>query len=332
MKILKTVSELGRLPAGCVLTIGNFDGVHVGHRQNINVARDIAVLENTALAVMTFEPHPVAILHPEKAPGVLTPLPLKIRLIEGCCVDYLIVLRDTASLLRLSPADFVDKFLLKDVRPKALVEGDDFHFGAGRGGNVETLQQMAGQNGFDVVVVPAKLVRLPSGQSIRVSSTTIRYMLQSGHVADAAAMLGRFYRIIGRIVPGRGKGRQLGFPTLNMQIPRQIIPQQGVYAGYVRLGGSEEDVCRFDRPRPAVFSIGQATTFADVGRMLIEAHLLDPMAENPTADWMAMDFVKLIRTQHKFGSIDDLSAQIARDCESAGQILSSTDSLNQYIM
>ncbi len=276
-------------------TIGNFDGVHVGHQQNIKVARDLAVLENTTLAVMTFEPHPVAILHPEKAPGVLTPLNLKIRLIENCLVDFLIVLRDTASLLRLAPADFVDKFLLKDVRPVALVEGDDFNFGANRAGTIETLKQMAEPEGFDVVVVPPKMVKLHTGQSVRASSTTIRYMLQSGHVADASVLLGRPYRLIGQIIPGRGKGRQIGYPTLNMQIPSQIIPQQGVYAGYVLLGSSQDDVCKFDNRLPAVFSIGQAVTL--------------------------MDFVEHIRIQRRFESPEALAAQIAKDCQSAKQIL-----------
>jgi riboflavin kinase/FMN adenylyltransferase len=331
MKILRTACELGRLPVGCVLTIGNFDGVHVGHCQSIKVAYDLAMLENTSLAVMTFEPHPVAILHPNEAPGVLTPLPLKIRLIEACCVDYLIVLRDSASLLRLSPADFVDKFLLKDVRPRALVEGDDFNFGADRAGNIETLEQLAAPAGFNVVVVPPKFVRLPTGQSIRVSSTTIRYMLQSGHVADAAVLLGRFYRLIGPVIPGRGKGRRLGFPTLNMQIPSQIIPLDGVYAGYVRLGDSEDEVCRFDRLLPAVFSIGQARTFADQHPFLIEAHLLDCKDDSHCGQWMAMDFVRYIRPQHKFVSLDDLIAQIAKDCLSARQILSSTGTQNPYI-
>jgi len=321
MKVLRTVSELGQLPAGCVLSIGNFDGVHIGHQQNLKVARDIALLEGVALAAMTFEPHPVAILHPEKAPGVLTPLPLKINLLQNCGVDYLIILKDTASLLRLSPADFVDKFLLKDVRPTALVEGDDFHFGVERAGNIDTLKQMAEPDGFDVVLVPPKLVKLPTGQSVRVSSTTIRYMLQSGHVADAAVLLGRPYRLVGQIIPGRGKGKQLGFPTLNMQMPSQIIPQDGVYAGCVLLGPTEDDVCRQDECLHAVFSIGQAITFGDQHAMLIEAHLLNAKPDDTAGRWMAMDFVDRIRPQHRFESPKDLAAQIANDCESAKQIL-----------
>jgi riboflavin kinase/FMN adenylyltransferase len=326
MKVLKTVSELGQLPDGCVLTIGNFDGVHIGHQQNIKVARDIATLERVSLAVMTFEPHPVAILHPEKAPGVLTPLPLKIHLLENCGVDYLIILRDTTSLLRLSPSDFVDKFLLKDVRPKALVEGDDFNFGANRAGNIDTLRQMAEPNGFNVVVVPSKLVKLHTGQSVRVSSTTIRYMLQSGHVADAAFLFGRPYRLIGKITAGRGKGRQLGFPTLNMQMPSQIIPQEGVYAGYCLIGAAEDDVCRSDNRLPAVFSIGHAVTFSDQHAQLIEAHVLDANLGDMVGKWLAMDFLDRIRPQQRFESPEVLAAQIAKDCDSAKQILATNKS------
>ena len=330
MKVLKTVSELGQLPDGCVLTIGNFDGVHIGHQQNIKVARDIATLERVSLAVMTFEPHPVAILHPEKAPGVLTPLPLKIHLLENCGVDYLIILRDTTSLLRLSPTDFVDKFLLKDVRPKVLVEGDDFNFGANRAGNIDTLKQMAEPDGFNVVVVPSKLAKLHTGQSLRVSSTTIRYMLQSGHVTDAAFLFGRPYRLIGKITSGRGKGRQLGFPTLNMQIPSQIIPQEGVYAGFTLIGDSEEDVCRSDNRLPSVFSIGQAITFGDQHSQLIEAHVLDINLGDTSGKWLAMDFVDRIRLQRRFESPEVLAAQIARDCDSAKQILSSVKTKTNF--
>jgi riboflavin kinase/FMN adenylyltransferase len=270
---------------------------------------------------MTFEPHPVAILHPEKAPGVLTPLPLKIQLIQRHGVDYLIVLTDSASLLRLTPADFIDRFLLKDVKPAALVEGEDFNFGAKRAGNVETLKEMAQPNGIEVIVVPPRFAILSAEQSVRVSSTTIRYMLQSGCVADAAALLGRHYRLIGQIVPGKGRGKQLGFPTLNMQPPSQIIPQQGVYAGYCLLGSAEDDVCRSTKRLSAVFSIGQARTFSDEHPLLIEAHLLDAQTDNPSGRWMAMDFVERIRPQYKFKSPADLSAQIAKDCLFAKNLL-----------
>ncbi len=321
MEVLRTVSQLARLPAGCVLTIGNFDGVHLGHRQILDIAQRTAEQANVPLAALTFEPHPVAILHPESAPGVLTTLALKTHLLQGCSVDYLVVLRDTASLLRLTPADFVDKFLLKDFRPVALVEGEDFNFGANRAGDINTLKQMGRTNGFDVVVVPTKLVNLPTGQSVRVSSTTIRYMLQSGHVADAALLLGRPYRLIGQIIPGKGRGKQLGFPTLNMRPPAQIIPQEGVYAGFVLLGSAEEDFCWQGELLPAVFSIGQARTFGDEHPLLMEAHVLDTGLAIPAGRWLAMDFIRHIRSQRKFKSPDQLTAQIEKDCKSAKEIL-----------
>jgi len=309
------------LPRGCVLTIGNFDGVHIGHQEILEAAGRSAAEKATYLAAMTFEPHPVAILHSEKAPGVLTPLELKTHLLTNCGVDYLIVLKDTASLLRLAPADFIDKFLIKDVKPVAVVEGEDFHFGAGRAGTIETLKQTAAKTGFEVIVVPAKTTRLSTGQSVQVSSTTIRYMLEGGHVGDAAALLGRQYCLIGKIIPGKGRGKKLGFPTLNMERPNQVIPAEGVYAGYVTLGESESAVCRAAEKMPGVFSIGQARTFGDEYPLLIEAHVLTDDIGKVAAKWLAMDFVERLRSQHKFNIADDLARQIAKDCEAAKKIL-----------
>jgi riboflavin kinase/FMN adenylyltransferase len=321
MQILRTAAELGKLPAGCVLTIGNFDGVHLGHQQILQAAYIRARQLNTSLVAMTFDPHPFAILHPEKAPGVLTPLPHKAHLIGRHGVDYLIVLRDSASLLRLTPDEFIDKFLLKDIKPIALIEGEDFHFGSGRTGTIDTLKKMAKDDGFEVIVVPPIPAMLSTGQSIRVSSTTIRYMLQAGQVADAAVLLGRHYRLIGQVVSGRGQGRRIGYPTLNMQLPPQIIPQEGVYAGCVRLGQSEDDVSALNGRMDAVFSVGRVRTFGQDFPMLIEAHLLALKNDVPAGRWLAMDFVERIRPQEKFKSVKLLAEQIARDCVTAKNIL-----------
>jgi riboflavin kinase/FMN adenylyltransferase len=184
---------------------------------------------------------------------------------------------------------------------------------------------MSQPNGIEVIVVPPRYTLLANEQSIRVSSTTIRYMLQGGHVADAAALLSRPYRLIGQIVPGRGQGRRIGYPTLNMKMPSQIIPQEGVYAGFVRLGRSEDDVCQFDGRLDAVFSIGRARTFGEGYPLFIEAHLIDSRTGNPTGKWIAMDLVERIRPQYKFKSPSDLAGQIAEDCLSAKQILSSAE-------
>jgi len=321
MKILRTITEFGQLPARCVLTVGNFDGVHIGHQEIIAVGLQIAAERNTRLVVMTFEPHPVAILHPDKAPGVLTPLEYKAHLLAEAGVDYLIVLKDTASLLKLSPADFVDKFLVSDVKPAVIAEGDDFNFGAARAGNIDTLRKMAAKNSFELVVVPARLTQLATGQKVRVSSTTIRYMLEAGHVADAADLLGRPYILAEKIIPGRGRGKQLGFPTLNLQIPRQVIPAEDVYAGWVSLGDDLGHTFDAKQRLKAVFSIGQARTFGDETPLLIEAHLLKNDIPETSGKWMAMEFVRRIRSQHKFKTPDDLARQIQKDCEKAKEIL-----------
>lgn len=321
MKVLSTLSEFGQVRRGSVLTIGNFDGLHLGHREIFHTARRIARQRDTEMVVMTFEPHPVAVLHPEKAPGVLTPLPLKLHLLQEYADDCIIVLQDSQELLSLSPEDFVDKFLMASIAPEVIVEGDDFHFGAQRAGDVEMLRAFGARKGFDVVVVPPKQMALPTGQMLRVSSTVVRYMLEGGHVAEAALALSRPYRLMGPVVSGWGRGRKLGFPTLNMGKPDQIIPAKGVYAGRVELAESREAL--FDKAErfPAVFSIGEARTFGDQHPLLIEAHLLGAMLPDMTGHWVAMDFVRHLRHQHKFGAPEELVAQIDKDCRQARAVL-----------
>jgi riboflavin kinase/FMN adenylyltransferase len=324
MKVLKGISELGQIREGGVLTIGNFDGVHAGHQEILRTARELARRNGGQMNVMTFEPHPVAVLYPEKAPGVLTPLSLKLRLMTEHVDDFVIVVEDSRELLSLSAQEFVERFLMCHIAPAVVVEGDDFHFGSGRGGDVEALSRFGAERGFDVVVVPPKQIRLSTGEAIRVSSTMIRYMLESGHVSDATAALTRPYRLIGPVVSGWGRGRKLGFPTLNMAKPSQIIPAEGVYAGFVELGDSEQAVLEKTEHMPAVFSIGQARTFGDQHPLLIEAHVLLGRLGDMTGKWMAMDFVQRLRDQHKFGSPDELVAQIENDCQAAGNALNST--------
>jgi riboflavin kinase / FMN adenylyltransferase len=317
MKVLKGISELGQIRKGGVLTIGNFDGVHAGHQEILRTARELARRKGGQMNVMTFEPHPVAVLHPEKTPGVLTPLALKLRLMREYVDDFAIVVEDSRELLHLSAQEFVDQFLMPHIAPGIIAEGDDFHFGSGRGGDVGTLGRFGSERGFEVVVVPPKQISLSAGESIRVSSTMIRYMLESGHVADAAVALTRPYRLIGAVVSGWGRGRKLGFPTLNMAKPSQIIPADGVYAGFVEIGDDEQAVLEKAEHKPAVFSIGQARTFGDEHLLLIEAHVLLGNIGDMTGKWMVMDFVQRLRDQHKFSTPDELVSQIKRDCQTA---------------
>jgi riboflavin kinase/FMN adenylyltransferase len=304
-----------------VLTIGNFDGVHVGHQEILAVARQAAEKNDVELIAMVFDPHPVAILHPEMAPGVLTPLDIKKHLLAKCGVNRLIVLRTNRKLLELSPEDFVEQYLVEHIKPSVIVEGDDFNFGAGRAGNIDTLEKLITEKGFEVSVIKPKKIKLSTGQTVRVSSTMIRYMLEGGHMADAAVALGRPYRIAERIIPGRGVGIKLGFPTLNMKKPRQVIPAEGVYAGFVKTGENLDDALTSQGKIPAVYSIGQARTYGDDFPLLIEAHLLIKNVGDIAGHYMTMDFIQRIRNQRKFKTPEDLSKQIAKDCDTARNIL-----------
>lgn len=317
MEVLKSLSEFGRIAKGCVLTIGNFDGVHIGHQEILRTARSLAADCGAEMVVLTFEPHPVAVLYPEKAPGVLTPLPLKLDLLRHYADNCVIVLEDNRELLKLSPEQFVDDFLMATFAPRFIVEGQDFHFGAHRAGDIETLGALGRRKGFEVVVVPPKRMTLPMGETIRVSSTVIRYMLESGHVADAAIALSRPYRLLGPIVSGRGRGRQLGFPTLNMARPDQVIPAEGVYAGFVQIADDPDAPPSGARRLAAAFSLGEIRTFEERHPLLIEAHVLDEMVDETTGKWMVMEFVRHLRPQHKFTSPAELVAQIGKDCDQA---------------
>lgn len=321
MKVLTAAADFRQVRRGSVLTIGNFDGMHVGHQEILHAARRLAADNTTDMAVMTFEPHPVAVLHPEKAPGVLTPLPLKLHLLKDYADHCIIVLEDNRDLLNLSPRGFVDEFLMATLRPSILVEGDDFNFGADRAGDVSTLSRLGQERGFRVVVVPPRQIELPSKQKVRVSSTMIRYMVESGHVAEAAMALSRPYKLVGPVVRGWGRGRKLGFPTLNMQKPQQVIPAEGVYAGFVEIADDGQLLLEEQRRLAAVFSVGQARTFGDQHPLLIEAHVLAGNIGDMTGRWMAMDFTERLRSQHRFSTPEELVAQIRKDCEAARQAL-----------
>jgi riboflavin kinase/FMN adenylyltransferase len=327
MKIIESISDFKNIEKGCVLTIGNFDGVHLGHQEILTAARQTANKRQTQLVAMTFEPHPLAILYPQKAPDILTPLDLKKNLLAEFGVDCLFVQKTDPDLLALSPQDYVEQFIVKGIQPGIVIEGESFNFGSDRTGNSHLLGKLGVEKGFEVSVIKAKKVKLPAGQVITISSSIIRNMLGTGKVVDAAISLGRPYRLIGQIVRGHGKGKKLGFPTLNLQPLNQLIPAEGVYAGLVEIGDSAEYVCAAKEKIPAAFSIGRAETLESdyptrrTSPTLIEAHILSGDVGDLYGKWLAMDFIERIRSQQKFGSKKDLSAQIAKDCKKAKQVL-----------
>lgn len=322
MRIIDDIKEIARLPRGVVLTIGNFDGLHRGHQAIIGAAKQAAASRQAPVAVMTFDPHPVAILRPDKAPGVLTPTVQKLRLLQAAGVDYVIVIRDSFSLLNLSPADFVDDFLMSHLSPSVIVEGPNFTFGYGRSGTVQTLRSLGADRGFEVVEVPFTEVRLgKERRAARCSSSLIREMLERGAVYDAAQLLTRPYRLMGTVVAGRGIGRTLGYPTANVHPAGQILPSEGVYAGYIVVGGSFEEVCFGGVRRPAALSIGRAKTFVTEHPLLLEAHLLEDNVENLYSKWVSLEFMDWLRSQRRFVSRGLLIDQIEQDCRDALAVL-----------
>jgi len=321
MQRISSISQIKTVGKGCVLTIGNFDGVHVGHQQILTAAKRAAADRGTKLLAMTFEPHPVAIVRPEKAPGVLTPLDLKERLMAQFGADYLFVAQTTPELLALCAEDFVRRFLIENIRPGLVVEGESFNFGSGRSGNIHTLEKLADANGFEVSVITAEQVELSAGRSVTISSTIIRNLLAEGSVADAATALGRPYRLAEKIIPGRGKGRRLGFPTANMNLPEQAIPAEGVYAGFVEIADTPDQLLRSHTKTPAALSIGTSATYGDTQSLLIEAHILTDNVGQLYGKCLSTDFVKRIRPQEKFDTEAALAAQITKDCKEAKDIL-----------
>ncbi len=318
MKIIQNISE----PAlkGCCLSIGNFDGVHIGHQNIIQTARQKADEKHTSLVVATFEPHPVAILHPQFAPERLATLQFKEKLLTENGADYLLLLKSDKNLLSLSARDFAEKILAKGIAPAVVVEGEDFHFGSGRNGNIHTLTYLGSEFGFEVVSIEQQTAKLSIGSAVTVSSTLIRNLLLQGKVADAAVALTRPYRLIGKVIAGRGRGKQLGFPTANLGQLNQLVPAEAVYAGTVEVGDSEESVCQTKSAIPAAFSIGRSATYGPDHPLLIEAHILMDV-EDLTDKWMAFDFVQKIRDQQKFVSEKALAEQIVKDCQKAKEIL-----------
>jgi riboflavin kinase/FMN adenylyltransferase len=231
-----------------------------------------------------------------------------------------VILKDSLKLLNLSPADFVEHFLIERFAPRVVIEGEDFHFGYGRSGDIDTLRQLA-KGRFEITVVPAKNVVLSDGTTQRISSTLIRRLLHKGDVADAAKALGRNYRLIGRVIKGRGKGKELGFPTANINATEQIIPAEGVYAGFVAVGDSVEELCFAKTLMPAVFSIGRAKTFISEHPLLLEAHVLDKTLPDLNGKYLAMDFAAYIRGQQRFSTQEELKQQIEKDCRTAKSLL-----------
>jgi riboflavin kinase/FMN adenylyltransferase len=289
---------------GAVLTVGNFDGVHLGHQRILRTARALAHVSSAAVVAMTFEPLPVAILRPDAAPQRLTRWEEKLAQLERAGADAVVRLEADWPLLSLAAEDFVREILVKRIHPSYIVEGPNFGFGRGRAGNVDTLRALASRGGFQVRVVEPYRLELPGDGMVAVSSTLVRRLLAAGRVEDAARCLGRPHALVGQVVHGAGQGRKLGYPTINLDAAGQMIPAEGVYGGWAEVAGLR---------RPAAISIGTRPTLGG-GELVVEAYVLDE-----AGDWYAtaarLELAARLRGQVRFGSREALTEQIGRDIE-----------------
>ena len=301
MQILPGIPGLRALPGGAVMSIGNFDGVHRGHAHILRTAKNLAAAEQTGVVVVTFEPHPLTVLRPEKAPPRLTPVELKRKLLIEAGVDYLVELPPTPEVLDLTAEQFW-QVLRDEVRPAHLVEGSSFYFGKGRGGSVQTLREWSAGTSVQVEVVEPFSIVLLNLAVVPASSSLIRWLLTNGRVRDAAICLGRGYELAGEVVGGHQRGRTIGVPTANLRIVDQVVPADGVYSGRSTVDGVTY---------PAAVSIGTLPTFEESARQ-IEAHLIG-FNGDLYGRTVGVELTDWLREQRRYADVDALVVQIRQD-------------------
>jgi riboflavin kinase/FMN adenylyltransferase len=309
VRVVRGSQALGGTPARCVLTAGNFDGVHVGHQRIMATVTARARALAVPALVYTFEPHPRRVLSPERAPRLLTTLEQKLELLEGQGVDVVVVETFDRGFAQLPADRFVREVLHARMRPMEIYVGYDFHYGRDREGSMRTLTELGPHLGFAVTIIPE--VKLGDRD---VNSTRIRELLESGEVGVAADLLGRSYRVRGRVARGDQRGRTIGFPTLNLAAENEILPAVGVYACRVRFLDAGE-------PGPgawfgAVANVGRRPTVKASDPVGVEAHLFDFSAEAYERR-IEIGFEERLRGEERFPSLAALQSQIARDAESA---------------
>lgn len=299
MKVVSDLSDAA-LNQPCVLSIGNFDGLHLGHQTILRKVVDRARSLRVRPAVLTFAPHPVRVLAPDVAPRLISTLPQKIRLLEGAGIELLFIAKFDMAFAAMSPDTFVQRYLVEGLRAKALCIGSNFTFGHRQAGTIATLKEW--RHEFELLEIPSVFTR-----STLVSSTGIRKLIGDGKVSRACRLLGRWFEIEGRIVAGEGRGRNVTVPTLNLDPENELLPRQGVYITRVAMdNGSDVD---------ALTNIGTRPTFG-AGAQTIETFVLHD-AVPPNVMNARLQFLHRIRDEKQFDSPDLLREQIGRDVRTA---------------
>jgi len=308
MQILRSVPDAATSPVA--LTIGNFDGVHLGHQAMLAKLRTAAAERDLPACVMTFEPHPREFFSPDQAPVRLTTLREKLELLAGHGVARVQICRFNFALAQVTAQEFIERILVRGLGVRWLQVGDDFRFGARRAGDMDLLKEQAGRFGYAVEAMTT--VEL---DGVRVSSTAVRDALAAGDVARAGKLLGRPYSISGRVVRGDQLGRTLGFPTANVQMKHNRPPLTGIFAvQFTRAGGA---VLR------GVASLGvRPTVKAQGAAPVLEVYIID-FKEEIYGEHVRVDFLHKFRDEEKYVDVETLRQQIARDVENAKTFFSS---------
>ncbi len=309
MEVLHDVGERVRPDAGSVVTIGAYDGVHLGHQAVIGEVRARATAGGMDSAVVTFDRHPASVVRPESAPRLLTDLEQKLELLEATGLDRCLVVSFDEARSKEPAEEFVQEVLVDALGARVVIVGEDFHFGHQRRGNVALLQAMGAELGFEVAGLPlVDASGAAAGDGEKASSTAIRHALVTGDLARAIAMLGRPHEVRGVVAHGDARGAELGFPTANVSVPGDILlPADGIYAGwYERTDGAVH---------AAAISLGRRPTFYEEAHAsLLEAHLLD-FHDDLYGEPAKVRFVARLRGEERFDDVDALVAQIARDVD-----------------
>lgn len=291
-----------------VAAIGNFDGLHLGHQQLLNALKKQSEKWQVPSVVVLFEPHPKEFFCQDNPPARLLSLREKLELLAQAEVDWVLCLRFNQDFSNLSAAQFVDQIIENKIKIKELIVGEDFGFGHQRCGSIELLKQHEAKGEFSLQVIPDYIF-----QEEKVSSTRVRSEMMSGNFAQVKVLLGRPYRISGKVIFGAQRGRQLGFPTANIALKRRISPVHGVYAVVVILSDG--------RRQNAVVNVGTRPTFCG-HQFFLEAHLFD-WDQKLYGQRISIEFIEKIRDEQRFSSVAELSAQIQKDILAAKKILQS---------
>lgn len=306
MEVFVGIDSISRTLNNPVLTIGNFDGVHRGHQTLFKRVKDWASRLNGESVVVTFDPHPLRVIRPGNGPFFITPHERKLQLIAASGIDVTVVVPFNQQFAQISATKFVTDLLVGKLGARAIVVGYDYRFGRGREGDIAFLRSMGSELGFEVDAVSAIEI-----EGTMVSSTMIRQCIQAGELAEASRLLGRPYEISGTVVHGRNRGgRLLGFPTANIRIQEQAPPKRGVYVVEAVVGG---------KVYGGAANLGYNPTFGDT-ELSLEVHLFH-FDETIYDQTLTVRFLERLRDETRFSGVEELIAQIGKDCEKAKLLL-----------